>query len=102
MNTQETLLRLMNLPPSRFAGVVRTGDGYYLAQVVGDLGYNAFLGKPNPPHNGPGRNLMLSVWSSLTDKEKRAVYALAKNPLDGQSILLHEDFGVPLPPKGRI
>ncbi len=30
-NPRETILRLMNLPASRFDGVVRTVDGMYIA-----------------------------------------------------------------------
>lgn len=98
MNTQEAMLRLMNLPPSmRFVGVCRTSDGMYLAQVEGDLGYNAFIGKPAPPHPGPGRNMMMKVWEGLTQEERKAVYAQAAHPVDGWPIGLHEEFGVPLP-----
>lgn len=95
MTTHETLLRLMNLPPSKFDGVCRTSDGHYIAQLKGDLGYNAFLGKPSPPHPGPGRNLMLKVWNGLTPSEKDDVLALAQRPVDGLPILLHADFGIP-------
>ena len=95
MTTQETLLALMNLPPSKFSGVVLTTDGFYIASVHGDLGYNHFLGKPAPVHDGPGKTQMLSVWNRLTVQERDAVYQLADNPIDGHSIPLHEGFGVP-------
>ena len=93
--TWNNLLALMNLPSKEIARVCRTGDGYYLAQMRGDLGYNHFLGQPNPPHEGPGRDAMLKVWASLGLQERMDVLALAQNPGDGSSILLHEDFGVP-------
>jgi hypothetical protein len=101
MNANEALLRLMNLPPCRFDGVVRTSDGFYLGRVKGDLGYNAFLGKPKPPHPGPGRDLTLNTWGKLTPTERRAVLALAANPPDGAPILLAEDFGVPVEEAGE-
>ena len=94
--TRENLLRLMCLPLSRFEGVVRTSDGYYLAQVKGDLGYNAFLGKPHAPHPGAGMDFMLKAWKGLTTTERIAVLALAHNPGDGLPICLARDFGVPV------
>jgi len=95
-SARENLLRLMNLPASRFEGVVRTSDGFYLAQVKGDVGYNAFLGKPSAPHDGPGRDAMLEVWNGLDEQEKVEVLALAARPGDGSPILLERDFGVPV------
>ena len=95
-SARDNLLRLMNLPPSRFDGVVRTSDGFYLAQVKGDIGYNAFLGKPSEPHDGPGRDAMLEVWNGLDEQEKVEVLALAARPGDGSPILLERDFGVPV------
>ena len=96
MTTQDTLLSLMNLPPSRFSGVCRTADGYYMASAHGDVGYNHFLGKPSPPHDGPGRDLMLKVWHELTETERLVVVHLANHPIDGTPIRLAEDFGVPV------
>jgi len=93
----ETLLRLMNLPPSQFSGVCRDADGNYLASVHGDLGYNHFLGKPAQPHAGAGRDLMLKVWNGLTPEQQRIICFEAEHPVDGEPILLHSDFGVPLP-----
>lgn len=91
---QRNLLDLMNL--QRFAGVVKTSDGYYIARANGDLGYNDFLGRPTAPHPGPGRDAMLRIWNSLSHEERMAVYRLATNPTDGAPIPLHKDFGVPL------
>lgn len=96
MDTNRTLLKLMNLPPGRFAGVCRTTDGHYIAQIHGDVGYNAFLGRPAPPHDGPGRDSMLATWHSLTPRDKAAVISLAANPIDGEPIDLAADFGVPV------
>jgi len=95
MTTLETVLGLMNLPLSRFSGVVRTSDGHYLARSRGDIGYNHFLGRPAPLHDGPGRTNMLKVWSGLTDEQKAAALLYALIPPDGCPLLLHEDFGVP-------
>jgi len=92
-NPRETMLRLMNLPASRFNGVVRT-DGDYIAQAIGDIGYNHFLGKPAPIHDGPGLDNTLRIWNALTAEEQAQVRAVAACPMDGQPIPL-EDFGVP-------
>ena len=98
-NPSETMLRLMSIPTSQFDGVCRTSDGYYIAQRKGDIGYNHFLGRPSPPHDGPGRDQMLKVWGALTKEEKVEVLALAASPIDGSPILLHKDFGVPVDAK---
>ena len=95
-SARENLLRLMNLPASRFEGVIRTSDGFYLARVKGDIGYNAFLGTPSPPHDGPGRDATLEVWNGLDEQERVEVLALAARPVDGSPILLEKDFGVPV------
>lgn len=95
MTPTEAMLTLMSLPLSHFDGVCRTSDGCYLAKAKGDVGYNHFLGKPSKPHAGPGRELMLKTWNSLTVVERAAVLTLAARPMDGVAIPLHEDFGVP-------
>lgn len=91
----KTLLKLMNLPPSMYDGVCKTSDGFYMGKGVGDIGYNTFLGRPAPPHAGPGRNHTLAVWSQLSSSERQAVLVLAAKPPDGSPIDLHADFGVP-------
>ncbi len=93
-DSRKTMLLLMNLPASRFDGVVRDGSGNYIAQVIGDIGYNAFLGRPAPVHDGPGRDNTLQIWNGLTAKEQAQVRAVAACPGDGQPIPL-ADFGVP-------
>ncbi len=95
MTTRETMLKLMSLPVSRFDGVVYTSDGCYIAKAIGDCGYNAFLGKPQPVHNGPGRDQMLETWAGLTPTERKAVHVLAAAPGDGSPIPLSKHFGVP-------
>lgn len=92
MNAKRTLLRLMNL--SQFEGVMRTSDGFYIAQIPGDIGYNFFLGRPAPVHEGPGLRNTLKIWASLTEDERKAVRRLAANPVVGSPIPLSE-FGIP-------
>ena len=99
MEPKEALLRLMSLSPACFDGVCRTSDGFYIAQVKGDLGYNHFLGKPSAPHVGPGRDMMLATWAKLSKGERLAVLFLAAHPMDGSPIRLKEDFGVPIDKK---
>lgn len=91
---QQNLLRLMRLPTSDFAAVVRTADGYYIGMQHDDCGYNVFLGEPCLVPNGAGLAWTLRVWSELNATERRAVRALAAAPLDGSPIDL-ADFGVP-------
>ena len=91
MTTKDHLLRLMSLPLSRFSDVTRSSDGYYLAAVHGDLGFNAFLGRPSPVHPGPGYDAMLKHWTSMLPGERVAVKALAV----AMGIPLCKDFGVP-------
>ena len=95
MEPKEALLRLMCLPLSQFDGVCRTSDGFYMAMAKGDIGYNHFLGKPNPPHPGPGRDMMLATWAKLSNDERQAVLSLAAHPIDGCPIRLAKDFGFP-------
>ena len=94
MTAHETMLRLMSLP-RHFVGVTRTSDGFYIAQVEGDVGYNAFLGKPQPVHAGPGLDNALRIWAGLSDEERKAVHAVAASPMDGSPIPLTDDFGIP-------
>ena len=94
-DVESNLLRLMNLPLSRFSGVVRTSDGFYIGREQGDIGYNAFLGNPAPVHDGPGLENTLRVWASLSESEREAVVELAAHPEDGSPIPL-EEFGIPV------
>jgi len=95
-DTLTNMLKLMCIPTSMYDGVVRTSDGYYTAHIKGDVGYNAFLGKPGPRHGGPGRKWMLDTWNGLSLDEKRAVVYLSAHPGDGSPIRLKDDFGVPV------
>jgi len=89
----ELLLDLLNLTCLNIDDVVRTSDGFYIGQVKGDIGFNAFIGAPAPVHSGPGKDRTLAVWSGFTSAEKQAVVRRAGNPQDGAPIPL-EDFGL--------
>lgn len=88
----ENLLNLMNLRLLGLVDVVRTSDGFYIGQKPGDIGYNAFIGKPNP-NEGPGRRRSREVWEALTERERVAVRMRCNHPIDGERIPL-EDFGI--------
>lgn len=83
------LLRLMCIP-SHIEAVCKTSDGFYLGQVKGDIGFNAFLGKPKEPHLGIGRERMMGVWDSLSSNEREEVLVQAQ----GLGIDLEGEFGV--------
>jgi hypothetical protein len=94
MNVLDTLLRLMCIPSivrQRATGVCRTSDGCYLLRQEGDVGYDVFLGKPRPVHDGPGLDNARSVWNGLTDEQKQLVRNVANNP-DGPVVLA--EFGI--------
>ena len=91
----DTLLRLLNLPQSirsPCTGICRTSDGHYMLRNVGDTGYDRFLGKPSPVHEGPGLTQTLALWATLNSHQRAAVRAEAANP-DGPIIL--SEFGIP-------
>ena len=96
MTAMKNLMNLMNLPYQRLAAVVRTSDGFYLAQVDGDAGFNLFFGAPAPLHPGAGLSWTLTTWEQLSDEEKKAVVKLAAFPPNGVPIPLERDFGVPV------
>jgi hypothetical protein len=70
------LLQVMALP-APFVDVTVTTDGFYLARVRGDVGFNRFLGRPNP---GPdvGQVYARGVWQSLDVGERRDVVRAAR------------------------
>ena len=88
----ENLLNLMNLRLLGIADVIRTSDGFYMGRSPGDIGYNVFIGKPNP-NEGPGRRRSRAVWEVLTEHERGAVLARCNHPVNGDRIPL-EDFGI--------
>ena len=102
--TMGQLMRLMGLggAPYTLEAVCKTSDGMYLGQLVGDVGYNAFIGQPAKPHAGPGLDLTRKVWGELDTADKRAVLALAARPGDGAPIDLAVEFGVPVGDPGRV
>ena len=91
MQTHDVLLKLMCIPTSQYQDITKTSDGYYIAQEHGDIGYNAFLGLPKTPHDGPGRDQMLETWAGLSRDERLGVLALAR----ARGIDLVGEFGVP-------
>ena len=93
MSATANLIDLMNLGPLGVTDVVRTSDGFYLGRAPGDIGYNVFIGKPSPPHEGPGRERSLALWEGLTVQERNAVRMRCNHPLDGSRIPLG-DFGI--------
>lgn len=94
------LMRLMCLggAPYELEAVCRTSDGCYLGQVAGDVGYNAFLGRPKHIDNAQPetRQMVLGIWEGLDEQARLAVKALARRPGDGSPIPL-DDF---LPAEG--
>ena len=100
--TLDQLGQLMNLPSGmrqRIDGICRTTDGHYLARLKGGIGYDLYIGKPSPPHAGPGRDQMLRAWRGMSEDERRAVVKLAdqggNQDGDGMRIDLAREFGVP-------
>ena len=94
--TWANLMRCMGLQgaPVELESVCRTVDGMYIGQVAGDVGYNAFIGKPSQVHEGPGLEQSRGVWDSLTPNERTAVLQLAASPGDGTPIPLQREFGI--------
>lgn len=94
-NPTELLINLLNLRPAGVVDVVLTTDGHFIGKAPGDVGYNAFLGKPkNAP--GPGQDRTRELWKTLSDAERAGVRNRADNPPDGEPINL-ELFGIPEP-----
>lgn len=69
------LLTICALPPGRVADVIRTSDGHYLAREVGDCGFNAFLGAPNPR---PRPETTARAWRAFRAGDRRAIVRLAR------------------------
>ncbi len=81
----ELLLNLLNLRPAGVVDVVLTTDGHFIGKTCGDIGYNAFLGKPSGAP-GPGMDRTREVWETFSDSERAAVIHRAANPPDGSPI----------------
>ena len=96
--TMGKLMQVMGLggAPYELEAICRTSDGFYMGQLVGDIGYNVFIGKPAKPHPGPGRDLTLSVWEGLSEQERKQILSLAAHPPDGSSIPLVQEFDLPM------
>lgn len=92
MTTKEKLINLMALRCKNIVDVIKTSDGFYLGMAEGDIGFNDFIGRPQAPHDGPGRDNMLKVWGGFTDQERQDVVDLA----EGKGIDLESEFGIPV------
>jgi len=75
----ETLLKVCALPPSQFCEVTRTSDGYYLARAVGDIGLNAFLGRPNPKPKRVTLDRSWGIFRALTLAQRKHLVHLARS-----------------------
>jgi hypothetical protein len=89
----ENLLKVMAIPTSRYDGVCRTSDGFYMGRERGDIGYNAFLGSPSLRCEGPGYEFRIKAWERLSEEEKTGVRWIAAHPEDGEPIPLEEFIG---------
>ena len=85
------LMAIMALQGSAdtFESVCRTPDGHYLAQLSGDLGYNVYLGEPNPSPTDAANKRVQGIWNGFTATEQDAVLQIAAHPIDGEPIPLH-------------
>lgn len=91
------LIDLMNLGPmAKHVGlvdVIRTPDGHYLGRQDGDIGYNLFIGIPNPDPSDETIERSRAIWARLTDAQRAALLSRTLRPRDGSPIPLHE-FGI--------
>lgn len=93
VDATELLLLVTNLKPTGIVDVCLTVDGFYIGMMPGDIGYNAFIGKPSH-HEGPGMDHSRKVWNGLSEDEQRALLHRCRDPLDGAPIPLHRFLGV--------
>lgn len=56
--------------------VMKTSDGFFIGMEYGDIGYNAFLGQPNP--GDIGRQFSRGTWQALNFTDQKAVVRVAK------------------------
>ncbi len=72
------LLRIMALDFPQVADVTVTSDGFYMIMDRGDIGFNRFLGRPNP---GPdvGLKWARATWQALPFRTRRDVARLARS-----------------------
>ena len=83
---------LIHLKHFDFADLVKTSDGHYLGMAKGDIGFNAYIGKPQAPHAGPGLTRSLRIWKGLTEDQKDDVVDAARI----RGIDLEQEFGIDL------
>lgn len=73
----ETLLRICALS-SFFVDIMRTTDGHYLARERGDIGFNAFMGKPNPRPMESTLQRAWGIFCGLSLSERKGIVRLAR------------------------
>ncbi len=92
--TKGNLMRLMCLggAPVELENITRTSDGFYIGREPGDVGYNAFIGRPQHIDNAQDstREIVRTFWDSLSETERLQVQALAARPADGSPIPLND------------
>ena len=74
MSAHRNLMDVMCL--GRYQNVMKTSDGFFIAMEYGDIGFNAFLGQPNPGQIG--REFSRGKWQALNFSDQRAVARIAK------------------------
>jgi len=52
-----------------YRGVCVTSDGFFLGMAHGDIGYNNFLGKPNPKAGATTDGCVQEAWAKLNQAE---------------------------------
>ncbi len=74
MSAHGNLMEVMCL--GHLQDVMKTSDGFFIGMEYGDIGYNAFLGQPNPGQIG--RAFSRTIWQALEFPDQRAVARVAK------------------------
>ncbi len=69
------LMSIMALP-GYLVEFTRTSDGFYLARAEGDIGFNVWLGKPNPGRIGKEHSA--KSWQRLSFGAQRQVIRCAR------------------------
>jgi len=69
----------MNLEPLELQQVMRTGDGFYIGRQLGDIGFNAFLGRPSPGPFGVSESWRKFRKLSFSDRREVVRFARAAN-----------------------
>lgn len=78
MSTLENLMSIISLPSRLYQNFTITSDGYYLGMEHGDIGFNAFLGKPNGNLQPTTIRRSYEKFRLLSLTEKKSVVLLAR------------------------